>query len=650
MKDKRLLSSLSFIDDKYVKEAEPKMKASTISPFKTFAKVACLLLVVAIGLYLFVPITTKAPSLTAYESSEYFPLIEKIADYRHKPSPYKNNFQHLTAEVGDILDIFGGFAKGDANWAPESDGATNGSLSSSAPSNGKYEETTDNQVSGVVEADLMKRTDKYIFRLSLSTLDVYTIDGDNTARVARFTLPGYEDEGSSRNYQREMYLSNDGNTVTIVSPYYNKDYESRIRLTSIDVSDLDNINVKKAISIDGSLNTTRMVDGKLLVISEFRVNNGDIDYTKPETFVPTITDGDKSECIKFEDIIYPEEIGSVRYSVVALLEESTLELVRAQALLDYYNDVYVSENSVYVTKEYTVKKETENENEYVSKDMSDIAVLSYAGETLEYLGSLTVEGFVKDQYSMDEFEGHLRVVTTTRAQTFTENKGSGLRVNSADIGVSSTTRGTNASLYAFNLSTMEKVGEVASFAPAGEEAASVRFDGDKAYVCTAVVVTFTDPVYFFDLSDYDNITYTDTGTIDGFSSSLIQLGDGFLLGIGEENWQYGKIEVYEERDGAVVSVDKYLINGSYSRDYKSYYIDRENDMFGLAIQYIYDEETGRSYNAYVLLKFNGYELVEVEVIRMNFDSADRVRAFIKDGYLYVTDDKQIVVECVFAEE
>ena len=649
MKNKRLLSSLSFIDDKYVKEAEPKMTVSTISPFKTFVKVACLLLVVAIGLYLFVPITNKAPSLTAYESSEYFPIIEKISDYRYKPSPYKNNFQHLTAEVGDILDIFGGFAKGDANWAPESDGAVNGSLSSSQ-SNGKYEETTDNQVSGVVEADLMKRTDKYIFRLTLSTLDVYTIDGDNTARVTRFTLPGYEDEGSSRNYQREMYLSKDGNTVTIVSPYYSKNYESRIRITSIDVSDLENINVKKAISIDGSLNTTRMVDGKLLVISEFHAYNGDIDYAKPETFVPTITEGDVSECIKFEDIIYPEEIGSTRYSVVALLEESTLELVRAQALLDYYNDVYVSENNVYVTKEYTVKEETENENEYVSMDMSDIAVLSYAGETLEYLGSLTVEGFVKDQYSMDEFEGHLRVVTTTRSQTYTERQGNGLRVNTAEIAVSSSTRGTNASLYAFNLSTMEKVGEVVSFAPAGEEAASVRFDGDTAYVCTAVVVTFTDPVYFFDLSDYTNITYTDTGTIDGFSSSLIQLGDGFLLGIGEENGRYGKIEVYEERDGAVVSVDKYLINGSYSRDYKSYYIDRENDMFGLAIQYIYDEETGRSYNAYVLLKFNGYELVEVEVIRMNFHSADRVRAFIKDGYLYVTDDKQIVVECVFAEE
>ena len=612
------------------------MTASNVSPIKRIGRVACFVLVIALSLYLFIPFSTKGPDLTMYQTSEYFPIIEKISDYRYKPSPYKNNFQYLTAEVGDFFDGLGGFMKGDA--APEFNGAADG-----AGGNGSYVETTDNQVAGVVEADLMKRTDKYIFRLTLSGLTVYTIDGENTKRVSDFTLPGYEDEGSDRNYQREMYLSEDGNTVTVVAPYYNKNHESRIRLISIDVSDLNNIRVKKSVSIDGSLISTRMVDGRLLLISEFFARPGDIDFAKPETYIPSITDGETTECIRFEDIIYPETVESTRYSVVALLNEDTLEVIRAQAVLDFTNDIYVSENNVYVTKEYSHKELISEDGSYIAKDMCDIAVISYAGEALEYKGTLTAEGSIKDQYSMDEHDGHLRVVTSTREQTVATSNRNGLLSSEPDIAISSGIK-RSASLTVFSLESSTKVGEVRDFAPEGEEAASVRFDGDKAYVCTAVVITFTDPVYFFDLSDYSNITYTDTGVIDGFSSSLIELGDGFLLGIGEENWQYGKIEVYEERDGAVVSVDKYLINGNYSREYKAYYVNREDDLFGFGVMYMYDEESGRSYNGYILLKFNGYELVEVAKITMNITNTDRVRAFVENGYLYITDDKSIYVE------
>ena len=137
--------------------------------------------------------------------------------------------------------------------------------------------------------------------------------------------------------------------------------------------------------------------------------------------------------------------------------------------------------------------------------------------------------------------------------------------------------------------------------------------------------------------------------IDGFSSSLIQLGDGFLLGIGQENWEYNKIEVYEERDGQVVSVDVYKYTGEHSSDYKGYLIDRENDLFGLCITGVYVESNGKyEYNdVYVLLHFNGYELVEVANIKLYTNRyPDRVRAFIKDGYLYVTDDERITVHNV----
>lgn len=644
MKNKRLLQSLNFIDEKYIKEAEPKMTTSSNFNGKNILKAACFILVIALSLYLFIPFSTKGPDLTAYSGSEYFPIIEKISALRYQPSPYKNNFQYVTAEIGDFFDSF---SKMDGNlMAPDMEPPTNGEPT--LDSNGKYEESTDNQVSGVIEADLMKRTDKYIFRLSLTALRVYSIDGENTKKVAEFNIPGFNNEKSDRYYEREMYLSEDAKTITVISPYYNESYDMRVRIISIDISDLQNIQIKKTISIDGNYISSRMVDGKLLFISEFYAKNGEIDYNNPETYVPTVTDGDVTSCIKFEDIIYPEKLGSTRYSVVALIEEESLELLGANALLDFYNDIYVSENNVYVTKEYVAKEDIGDDGAYKNVDMSDIAILGYSGDTLEKKGVITVEGHINDQYSMDEYEGHFRVVTSTEVQTVAARKFGKEIETVTDGGIAVTnSRELNASLYVFNLEGLEKVAEVVNFAPSGESVSSARFDKESAYVCTAIVQTMTDPVFFFDLSDYSNITYTDTGVIDGFSSSLIQLGDGFLLGIGRENWSGGKIEVYEERENGVVSVDKYVFEGVYASIYKAYYVNREDNMFGFAVGDYYDKMTGRGYDTYILLYFNGYELVEVENVSFSCNGyPDRVRAFVKDGYLYITDDKQIKVEAI----
>ena len=634
MKKKRLLEAFSFIDEKYVKEAEPQMKVSSASPMKKLGRVACFVLIVALSLYLFIPFSNKGPNLTAYEGSDYFPIIERISAYRYQPSPYKNNFRYLAAEVGDFFDSFNMMDK--APTEPGLGGAGGDMENSADGSNGKYEEVTDNQVNGVIEADLIKRTDKYIFRLGLTELKVYSIDKENSVEVAKFEFPGYADEKSERQYERQMYLSEDGNTVTVIAPYYDENYDSRVRITSIDVSDVENISIKKTISIDGYYNSSRMVDGKLLFISEYKVRNGDIDYTKPETFVPSISEDGETTAIKFENIIYPNEIGSTRYSVVALIEEDTLELMKAYALLDFYNDIYVSENNVYVTKEYNKKEDIGEDGAFKSTMLTDVVVLGYKGETLEKKGILTTEGIVLDQYSMDEYEGHFRVVTSTTEQVVAASKNDNVK--------NSIIR--SASLTVFSLETLEKVGEVRNFAPNGESVQSVRFDGTEAYVCTAIVQTFTDPVFFFDLSDYSNITYTDTGVIDGFSSSLIQLGDGFLLGIGRENWEYNKVEIYEETDGQVVSVDAYKFNGQYSSNYKGYLVDRENDLFGFAISDIYEEYDDRYTfkDVYVLLYFNGYELVEVANVELyNTNYPDRIRAFIADGYLYITDDSTLKV-------
>jgi len=261
---------------------------------------------------------------------------------------------------------------------------------------------------------------------------------------------------------------------------------------------------------------------------------------------------------------------------------------------------------------------------------TEIRGVSYAGGSLTAVGSTTVPGSVKDQYSLDEYAGLLRVVTTVRKAATKRVNGQGI----SDEIVSAETGGSSASLWLVNLTDWSLRAKVEEFAPIGETVQSVRFDRQYAYVCTAVTHQYLDPVFSFDLTDPDNIISRDSGTINGYSTSLIQLGGGYLLGIGYGDSRNDmKVEVWQVTDGAVTSVCSYLAqNTRFSEVYKSYYIDRENGLFGFV--------TYGGTVDYRLLRFDGYDLVTVARVDLypSFDGSGAnfgdCRATIVDGWLY----------------
>ena len=642
MNKERMLFALGEIDDKYIKEAEPKPMAQRN---RIIAVAVSLALVVALSLYLFIPFRDAVSDLSDYESSAYYPLIETIDDYylslRNQTS-YKNYFDYYTDQLGGLFapmkDATGGDAPtNDMAGAPEMmpDGGT-----------GEYVESTDNQVEGVIESDLMKMTDKYIFRLGyriekgesekyssvIPLLRVYSIDKEETALVSEIDIPTFEDESSSGYDLHEMYLSTDCDTITILKEYRSSEYsQTRLGVIALDVSDVTSITERSKVSIDGSLNTSRLVDGKLILITDYSVAKSRVDYDLPETFVPTVDSGDGREAIGMDDVIYPEEISSTQYTVVTMMDSENLEIFGAKALLNFTSDVYVSKNHLFLSREYTEKNESESHRK------SDIAVLDYTGEELVDRGIITARGWTEDQYSFDEKDGYLRVVTSTLDTKEWKDEGSYTRQNVSN----------SASLYIFDLKDNSLAYKVEDFAPQGESVSAVRFDGDSCYVCTAVVVNFTDPVFFIDLSNYENITYTDTGIIDGYSDSLINYGEGQLLGIGRENWQYSKVEVYEEIGDQVIGVYKFKFEGTYSTDYKSYLVNREENLFGFGVSYFYeyDEKTqvSKTYNCYILISFDDTEMT-VQKFKIDALQPQYTRAAYIDGYLYITTPLEIVVE------
>ena len=639
MKKKNWYRSLGLADDRYIAEAHPD---NIIKPKRNrvwiplVAACACFALIV----WLFIPFGSTPPDVSQYRDSEYYELIQNLNVLTFRPPEYKNNAAKAWAWIKNI------------SFGVTKDSVTNGNAPESGTSMdaaGNYKEVTDNQVEGIVEADRIKRSDTHVYYLDDQALRIYSIDKINSKEVGSYTLYVKNSDRYPDLDQWEFYLSDDCKTVTVITQYYKKtpgNSNRYVHLLSLDVSDPANITKTGEFSITGNYMSSRNVNGTLLLLTEFAVNRSELDFDDESTFLPQIDNGNGAHSFPASSIVSPERLSSPRYTVVVKLDERTLDLKGTAAYLSYSEDVYVSENHVFLTHVFA-DKEKNMDGTVTRNSMTEISCLAYGGDSFEIKGNVTVRGYVKDQWSMDEYEGILRVFTTTNATTVREQLGINNSV-SADI-LQTATGTSNASLYCIDLSTFKTVASVIDFAPPREEIQSVRFDGETAYVCTSLEMS--DPVFFFDLSDLENIRYKDTGTIEGFSTSLINLGDGYLLGIGRGgSWSSFKVEVYEETASGVRSVCSYeLESASYSTEYKSYYVDRENQLVGIGVvdnRYYNTSKYSDEAHRYILLHFDGYRLTEIVNVPLAGNPANMRGVYI-DGYMYMFGQNDFKVVKIF---
>lgn len=592
--------------------------------------------VLALALVLFVPFSTAAPSVAQYSGSPYYSLICKINDYTFTPPTYANRFEMAVAAVQNAVEEISD------EWSAE--GVASGDLAAApvAVNDGEYDgyvEVTDNQVAGVIEGDIFKRSDRYIFHLTEDCLTVYSIAQEDSQAVGSYTWGKEGDWNYYWSGDREMYLSEDCTTVTLLLSGSSKERGSQLLLLTLDVRDPANISEMGRVLLDGSYVSSRLVDGRLLVMSQYRCY--DPDLSEPESFVPAVYTAEGTQLVDAEDIYAPDTLTSLRYTVLAMLDQKSLEIVDTAAFLSYSEELYVSGSYLFATRVYSESQELEEGQTGIARTtrtMTEVACLAYDSEGFVDCGSVTVEGSVQNQYSMDEQDGVLRIVTSTSSTIVRYESSDAVSV------VTSTGLSNNVNLSCYSIGDWTLLAQVTGFAPEGEQAMSVRFDGDTLYVCTAELITVTDPVYFFDLSDYGNITWTDTGTIDGYSASLVNFGEDTLLGIGySEDWLM-KIEVYEQAGDSVESVCSYVRNVTFTEEYKAYFLDREERLIGLPI--VDYEEYKNGYGEYLLLYYDGYQLREVLRVPLgvaSYDLAD-VRATVIDGWLYVLADTLYVQE------
>ena len=184
MKKNKWYRNFGLADDKYIEEARPEKE---VKPAKsrwfislitacTCACVAC----VACGLWLFVPFNTNPPDVSHYAESEYYDVIQKLNVVTFEKPKHKNNAEKLWNTFKNTVNSFGGCAKG-GEYPPAYD---------SNNREDSYQEITDNQVAGIIEADRIKRSDTHIYYLDGHILRVFSINKENSEEVGSYELYG----------------------------------------------------------------------------------------------------------------------------------------------------------------------------------------------------------------------------------------------------------------------------------------------------------------------------------------------------------------------------------------------------------------------------------------------------------------------------
>ena len=100
-----------------------------------------------------------------------------------------------------------------------------------------------------------------------------------------------------------------------------------------------------------------------------------------------------------------------------MLDAESLDVLGSLAVLDNAWVVSVSENNIFLGCNFYgyTEEPGEYDNEIITKNINqtNIYTISYSSGTLENEGVVRVDGFLNDQYSLDEKDGVLRVVTET---------------------------------------------------------------------------------------------------------------------------------------------------------------------------------------------------------------------------------------------
>lgn len=425
-----------------------------------------------------------------------------------------------------------------------------------ADATGDYSNTNVRQ-EGVDEADVAKTDGRYLYVLEddgdyVSIVDTKT----NMKKISEIKAP--KDETIE-----EFYLiEKNKKVVMICSNSSDDDYEDvedvtrssliskqteGTQVVTYDVQDKKHPKKVGKVSQSGEYESSRISDGYLYLFSNYWVpENWKKKYSS--TYIPYV-DGD---LMKAKDIYLPEGTKGCMYEIVSSINlKQPDKIADSKAIFSEGGDAYVSNKNIY----YYEEEWTGNGKQ----EKTLLRKLSYKKGKLAVVAQKTFRGYLNDSFSIDEYDGYLRMVVT---------------------------RGKTNAVYVLD-QKLKLTGKITNLAK-DERVYSARFLGDTGYFVT---YKETDPLFSVDLSNPKNPKILGRLKIPGFSNYLHFYGEDKLLGIGMDVDKKGdvtdgvKLSMFDISDKKNVKEEhKYTLKDVYSTDvewdYKAALIDVEKNIIG----------------------------------------------------------------------
>lgn len=526
--------------------------------------------------------------------------------------------------------------------------------------------STNNQVTGVDEADTFKSDGKFVYMIASNSVVVISLDGKIIDNIVPF------------NAHAASLLLKDGKLVVISSPnyggYYPASSSSKTYVKTYDISSTGILTLVSTKELNGDYVNARESNGNIYIVTNNYLNLNFI-YTLSryrEEFLDLSDDGYE---VKAYGLANKYLGGWIKETIDSLFLSSTnynadfysniVKISRMKKMKDqsdnggdnysFMNNLYVNsllnvysfdinslENSVnragFFSSDYSYPIIYANADKmilgsngwrqidsYKWEQSTFLISFSLNGTTVSPLSFGSVEGNIINQFALDFYDGYLRVASTKAS-----NWGMGLFGNWALFEPSSSL----VTIFDINGDEMTTVGQLKDLG-VGETIFSVRFIGDKGFV-----VTFrqTDPFYSLDLSNPKSPVKVGELKIPGFSSYLHPIGDNYILGVGMETSDIGgqsgiKISLFDVTNPAApVESAKFVeYENSYSDalwEHKAFRYIKDQKVLIIPVSfYSYDYSTG-FYSIY-----DGFKLYDVDAgsisMRGSISHYD-----VQNGYYY----------------
>ncbi len=430
-----------------------------------------------------------------------------------------------------------------------------GEVTTDNPLSGNTDYTDTNvQEPGVDEGDRVKTDGTYLYIADNSKVHIAAaVPADAMTVLSTIDVDGtVESLYLKDNTLIILYIITDGEELDWASEYpclkTGITYCSRVNVQlGVKIMDVTNPSSPEWLwewALDGSMISSRLIDGKLHIVQRFlpdlpplqiaydgteegrdeavAANEAALEDITVSELIPYYNRLDENgnitesgPLITPDNFYYPDESsgGSILSLVTFDLNNPSGSFISTGLIADAHT-VYSSADTLYIasTKYSFIPADHDQAAEYYRTFIYRFP-LNGSAPCVE--GTGTVRGKILNQFSMGEYDNVLRIATTSLSYTPGESGG--------------TVKENNIYCLEEEQGDLEITGSIEGIAP-GENIYSARFIGTRGFLVTFVKV---DPLFTIDLSDPTNPTVAGELHVPGYSEYIHPMGDDYLITIGK---------------------------------------------------------------------------------------------------------------------